>query len=602
MSGGMCGGMCGWTGKILRLDLSTGEAETLRPPPEVYAAVLGGRGLGGHFLRDFATCAADDPDLPLAIATGPLTGSIAPGSGRCHLASRSPLTGAVGDASLGGRLGTELKRAGWDAVVITGRAEKPCGVEIDDHTVRLVDASGLAGLETIETFARLRGRRKHGSLLVSGPAADSGCLLATLLADGRHAAGRCGLGRVAGLKNLKYLAVRGSGRTRIADPAGLKAAREDILRLAAASPALMGRHGLASFGTGCLYDLVDARRMMPTDNFRATRFAAAGGMNAHAFAARFQPRRHGCLGCHVACLRSAKDGRGLPEFEAMSHFSALIGNADLELALRASDLCDRLGLDPVSAAATLACHREISGEDLHGERLLELLDGMGTGQGQGAELAQGSARLAARLGRPELSMSVKGLELPAYDPRGAYGMALGYAVSTRGGCHQRAGAASHEILRKPVATDRFSFSGKARIIKLGEDTVAAADSLTVCGRLLLAASLEEYARAYSAVTGLSATAQDLLAAGERIDYRERLMNAQNGFTAADDDLPPRFFAEPGTGAPDLPVPPIPRADFLACRAAYYRIRGLTPGGLPTREKAEALGLEWPQPGAAGGGA
>jgi len=602
MSGGMCGGMCGWTGKILRLDLSTGAAETLRPSPEVYAAVLGGRGLGGHFLRDFATCAADDPDLPLVIAAGPLTASIAPGSGRCHLTSRSPLTGAVGDASLGGRLGTELKRAGWDAVVITGRAEKPCGVEIDDHTVRLVDASALAGLETTEVDARLRGRRKRGSLLVSGPAADSGCLLATLLADGRHAAGRCGLGRVAGLKNLKYLAVRGTGRTRIADPAGLKAARQDILRLAAASPALMGRHGLASFGTGCLYDLVDARRMMPTDNFRATRFAAAGGMNAHAFAARFQPRRHGCLGCHVACLRSARDGRGLPEFEAMSHFTALIGNADLELALRASDLCDRLGLDPVSAAATLACHREISGEDLHGERLLALLGGMGTGQGQGAELAQGSARLAARLGRPELSMSVKGLELPAYDPRGAYGMALGYAVSTRGGCHQRAGAASHEILRKPVATDRFSFSGKARIIKTAEDMIAAADSLSVCGHLLLAASLEEYARAYSAVTGLSATAQDLLAAGERIDYRERLMNAQNGFTAADDDLPPRFFAEPGTGAPDLPVPPIPRADFLACRAAYYRIRGLTPDGLPTREKAAALGLEWPQPGAAGGGA
>ncbi len=597
MSGGMCGGMCGqmygWTGKILRLDLSTGEAETLRLPPEVYAAVLGGRGLGGLFLRDFASHAADDPDLPLVIATGPLTASLAPGPGRGHLPSRAPLTGAVGDASLGGRLGTELKRAGWDAVVLIGRAERLCGVEINDQAVRMVDAAALAGLETTEIDARLRARRKHGSLLVSGPAADSGCLFASLLADGRHMAGRCGLGRVAGLKNLKYLAVRGTGRTKIADPAGLTAARPDILRLAAASPALMGRHGLASFGTGCLYDLVDARRMMPTDNFRATRFAAAGGMNAHAFAARYQPRRHGCLGCHVACLRSARDGRGLPEFEAMSHFTALIGNTDLELAMRASDLCGRLGLDPVSAAATLACHSEITGEVMDGARALELLTGMGTGQGPGAELAQGSLRLARRQGRPELSMSVKGLELPAYDPRGAYGMALGCAVSTRGGCHQRAGALGHEILRKPVATDRFSFSGKARIIKLGEDTIAAADALTVCGHLLLAATLEEYARAYSAATGLAATAQDLLAAGERIDYRERIMNARNGFTAADDDLPLRFFAEPGTDAPDLPVPPIPRADFLACRAAYYRIRGLTPGGLPTREKATALGLEWP---------
>lgn len=589
----MSGAMCGWTGRILRLDLSTGEAETLRLAPEVCAAELGGRGLAGHFLREHATRAADDPALPLVVAAGPLSASITPGAGRCHIATRSPLTGAVADASLGGRLGAELKRAGWDAVVITGRAEKPCGLEIDDQAARLVDASALADLETTEAYARLRGRRKCGSLLLSGPAADTGCLFASLLADGRHAAGRCGLGRAAGLKNLKYLAVSGTGRTSIADPAGLKAARADILRLAAASPALMGPHGLAGFGTGCLYDLTDARRMMPTDNFRATRFAAAGELNAHAFAARYQPRRHTCPGCHVACLRSAQDGRGLPEFEAMSHFTALIGNADMELALRASDLCGRLGLDPVSAAATLACHSEITGENMHGERVLALLRGMGTGRGPGAELAQGSARLAARQGRPELSMSVKGLELPAFDPRGAYGMALGCAVSTRGGCHQRAGALGHEILRKPVATDRFSFSGKARMVKIGEDTVAAAEALTVCGHLLLAASLEEYARAYSAVTGLSATAQDLLAAGERIDYRERVMNAQNGFTAAHDDLPARFFTEPGTGAPDLPVPPIPREDFLACRAAYYRIRGLTPGGLPTRKKAEALGLQWP---------
>jgi aldehyde:ferredoxin oxidoreductase len=439
--------MHGWTGKILRLDLSTGEREELRLPPETYAALLGGKGLGGHFLRPHATRACSDPDLPLVIAAGPLTATIAPSSGRCHLTTRSPLTGLVGDGSAGGRLGTELKRAGWDGVVLIGRSRTPCGVEIDDGEVRLTDAAGLAGLDADEVFQRLRRQRTGGSLAATGPAADSGCLFASLIVDGRHAAGRCGIGAVAGLKNLKYLAVRGSGRTRVADPAMLKAAREDILRLTAASPALLGQHGFSCFGTGSIFDLMASRRMMPTDNFSRTRFPAAGRLGAHAYRERYQPRRHGCQGCHVLCKKIAADGRTMPEFETMNHFTALIGNTDLELVLRANDLCNRLGLDTISAGATLACRREITGQDMGPERVLELLRGMGTGQGEGAELASGSARYAAAQGRPDLSMSVKGLELPAYDPRGAYGMALGYATATRGGCHLRAYPISHEIGR-----------------------------------------------------------------------------------------------------------------------------------------------------------
>ncbi|MBA4358847.1 MAG: aldehyde ferredoxin oxidoreductase, partial [Desulfovibrio sp.] len=377
------------------------------------------------------------PDLPLIIAVGPLTATIAPTSGRCHLTSRSPLTGAVADSSAGGRLGTELKRAGWDAVVVVGRAERPTGIEIDDASVRLTDASALAGLDTGQVFARLRERRPKGSIAATGPAAESGCLFASLIVDTHHAAGRCGLGRVAGAKNLKYLAVRGSGRTTIADLPTLKAAREDILRLTAASPVLLGQHGFSCFGTGSIFDLMDARRMMPTDNFKSTRFPGAEHLNAHAYKTRYQPRRHGCQGCHILCKKIAADGRSMPEFETMSHFTALIGNTDLELVMQAGDLCNRLGLDTISAGSTLACFREITGEALTGERVLALLTGMGTGAGPeaelGAELAQGSARYAASQGRPELSMSVKGLELPAYDPRGAYGMALAYATSTRGG-------------------------------------------------------------------------------------------------------------------------------------------------------------------------
>jgi len=587
----------GWTGRILRVDLSTGAHESQRLPADIRTAFLGGRGLGGYFLRDGATLCCDHPDLPLTIASGPLTGTDAPASGSCHITTRSPLTGAVGDASAGGRLGTELKRAGFDALVITGRADKPCGIEISDGEVRLTDASALCGLPTPDVFTRLRQRLPHGSLAATGPAAENGCLFATVLVDLYHQAGRCGVGNVFGLKNLKYLAVRGTGEVAVADPAGLARAREDILRLASASPALMGQHGFTNFGTGSLYDLMDARRMMPTDNFARTHFEPAGELNAHAYATRYHPLRRGCESCLVACKRLSGDGRPLPEYDAMSHFTALIGNGMIELAMRANDFCACLGLDPVSAASALACHREITGEALDPERVLALLLGMGTGTGPAAEtgrmLAQGAARYAAAQGRPELAMSVKGLELPAYDPRGAYGLALAYAVATHGGSNLRANPLSHEVLRKPVATDRFSFSGKARSIKLAEDAAAAADSLTVCAHLLLAAGMEEYARAFAAVTGLAATGGDLLACGARIDCQERLMNAQNGFSAKDDDLPARFFAEDGSGSPDIPVPPVPRQDFLDARSAYYRIRGLTPDGLPTPEMAQRFGLPWP---------
>lgn len=589
------GSTYGWTGRILRIDLTTGAREVLRLPERTYHMFLGGKGLGGWFLRqsvlEQGPLACDDPALPLTIATGPLTATIAPTSGRAHLVSRSPLTGAVADSSVGGRLGTELKRAGWDALVLVGKSPKPCGIEIDDGEVRLTDATELTGRDTAEVFALLRQRRKGGSLMCTGPAAENGCLYASLMVDERHAAGRCGLGRVAALKNFKYLAVRGTERVKVADLPALKEAREDILRLTAASPALMGQHGFSCFGTGSIFDLMDSRRMMPTENFSRTHFPGAGGLNAHAYKARYQPRRHGCTGCHVLCKKIAADGRSMPEFETMSHFTALIGNTDMELVMAAGDLCNRLGMDAITAGVTLACHSEMTGERLAGARVLELLEAIGAGEGLGAALGQGSARYAASLGRPELSMSVKGLELPAYDPRGAYGMALGYATSTRGGCHLRAYPISHEILRKPVATDRFSFSGKARIIKIAEDVNAAVDSLTACKFLFFAASLEEYARALAAVTGQPATAQSLLAVGERVDYQERMLNAGYGFAAANDDLPARFFAEEGSGNATLPVPPVPRQDFLAARASYYRIRGLDENGLPTRQTAERLGLD-----------
>lgn len=584
----------GWTGRLLFVDLQRGRCETRRLDTELLRARLGGRGLGSHFLRPACTLAWDDPDMPVSICAGPLVGTISPTSGRVHLTSRSPLTGAVGDSSVGGRLGTQLKRAGWDAVLITGKSNVPCGLEINNSEARLVPAPELSGLRTSEVFAALPHFK---SVACIGPAAEHGSPLACIAVDRHHAAGRTGLGLSLAAKNLKYLAINGSGKISLADKQALIKARESIVRLTMASPALMGQQGIGCFGTASLYDLMDARRMMPTDNFQRTHFDRAPELNAFAYRQRYQPENHGCTGCHVLC-KKVSNGTALPEFEVMSHFTALIGSADLDLVVRANTLCNDLGLDAISAGSTLACLREIRGRNFETDEVEQLLQRMGQAPDLASSnvediLPMGAAAVAAAAGRPELAMTAKSLELAAYDPRGAYGMALAFAVSTRGGCHLRAYPVSHEILRKPVATDRFSFSGKARMIKIAEDQNAVVDSLTACKFLFFAASLEEYARAYAAATGVTgpeATAQSLMHVGERIVYEERIMNALNGFSAADDDLPERFFSEPGTSGDGIDVPPLDRTTFLEARARYYRIRGLDENGLPTQEKAEALGL------------
>ncbi len=528
----------GW-GRILRIDLSSGEHRFEDIDPDVSSFWIGGKGLAGYYLFPEMTRAWNDPAMPLIFMAGPLTGTLTPASGRICVASKSPLTGSVGDCSVGGGFGLQMKNAGIDGIVITGRSRRLCGIEISDESVSIEDADGLEGAGTDELYSGLKNK---GSVACIGPAAEHGVRFASIMVDGAFAAGRGGLGLVSATKNLKYITVRGTGHVRVHDPKKLRRAGGDIRRLVAATPALTGEHGLQNCGTAACYDLISSRRMMPTANFRKTFFPPAQSMNSHAFSNAYKPKRYGCKACHVLCKRIGEDGTHLPEFETMSHFSALIENEDLQAVAAANTICNRMGMDTITAGATLACFSEISGEKLTPMRITELLSEIAFGRGEGKELGQGSYLFAESRGCPELSMSVKRMELPGYDPRGAYGMALGYVTSTRGACHLRAYPISHEILRKPVATDRFSFAGKARIVKIAEDMNAVIDSLTACKFFFFGASLEEYASAFSAVTGTGTSAQDLLAAGERIYFRERMMNANCGFTSKDDDLPLRFFS------------------------------------------------------------
>ena len=264
----------------------------------------------------------------------------------------------------------------------------------------------------------------------------------------------------------------------------------------------------------------------------------------------------------------------MPEFETASHFGALNECSDLGTIVEANRICNDYGLDTISAASTIACHAEIEGLRLSPQSLLSLLEDIADRRTpQGEALGEGSYRYALLKGCAQLSMSVKGLELPAYDPRGAYGMALAYATSNRGGCHLRAYPISHEILRKPVATDRFTFEGKARIVKIAEDLNAVVDSLTACKFAFFGAGLEEFAKALTAVTGDVHDIQSLLRIGERIWNLERRVNEGNGIGKDQDDLPARFFDEPGSSSVMTRVPPIDRKAFLSARQNYYQIRG-----------------------------
>ncbi len=585
--------MYGWTGKILHLDLTRKKCHIESNNIDKYHKYMGGKGFGGCYLRQYATLPWYHSDMTICIFTGPLVGTLSPTSGRAHIISKSPLTGLVGDSSVGGKLATQLKRSGWDGIVIKGRSETPVGIEIIDDKISFTQAKNLWGLTTNIVHQKIGP--KKASLLSIGPAAENGVRFASITVDRHFAAGRSGLGLSLAEKNIKYIKVLGSGRCKVASIKKLKKAREDIIRLTAASPALMGQFGFTSLGTGAVYDLMDNRRMMPTDNFIHTHFKHASTLNAAAYAKDYSPKKHGCLGCHILCKKiGKKNGRKitLPEFETMSHFTALIGCMDTNLVVQANERCNHFGMDTISAASTLACRREITGSDYTPDNVLSLLDDIALGRKEGKELGLGAASYARKKGAPHAAMAVKGMELPAYDPRGAYGMALGYALSTRGGCHLRAYPISHEIFRKPVATDRFDFSGKARIIKIAEDLNAVVDSLTACKFSFFAASLEEYASVYEACTGIETSAQDLMLKGERFYYNERIINALNGVDTKNDDLPYRFFKQPGSSGNHIHIPKINRKNFLSAKKKYYRIRGLTSDGMPKQDKAQALGLIW----------
>lgn len=554
---------CGWAGRIGRVDLAGGHCRIEPLSAELRSSWLGGRGLGVALLKGYAGLDPFADQLPLIVATGPLCGTDTPMSSRCVLTGRSPLTGTIFSSSSGGPFARQLRQAGLDALVITGSSATPVRLQVTPDRIDLLAAEDVWGLPTDAVFARLAGA---GAVAAIGPAGENGVAYASLETLKGESFGCGGLGAVLGHRRLKAITITGEvGSIPVADQAALVTARQDMQRLLLASPFLYGPFGIHQHGTLALVDLLARRGMLPANNF--TQPLSVQGLNASALRRAYPGSSYGCHDCPVACKRLAEGGLPLPDHDDLLALAGCCQLPHLDGLVAAGRLCAQLGLDPISAAGSLAAWSEITATPIACGQLPALLNRVARREAEGELLALGAERLACTLGQPEAAVTVKGLELPPYDPRAACGLALAYAVAPHGGTHLDAWPLASEVLRKPVPTDAACFDGKARIIALAEAANAAMDSLALCRFASCAVELEECAALLTAVTGGQYSAGDLLTIGERIVAAERSFNRTNGFMAADDRLPERFFHQVN-GA----VMPLDRDRFDQELQRYQRIR------------------------------
>lgn len=593
--------MFGWTGRALTVSLRTGQIEAWAPGDELLGSYLGGRGLGVRLVADRLPAGVDPlgPANVLVFATGPLTSTAAPTAGRFSVAAKSPLTNTIFDANSGGFFGPAFKGCNLDALVLEDAAAEPVYLYLAPERAELRPAGDLWGLDVHRTTDLLRERHgKQIKVACIGPAGERLVRFAAVMNDYHRAAARGGLGAVMGAKRLKAIVADGKARADLSDKPAYTFVLREMQRLLAQNP--VTSKGLPEYGTAGLLNIINYFGLLATKNFQQGTFAGAEAVSGEALSDRLLVKKKPCFACPIACGRETKvgerEGEG-PEFETIYAFGPMCMVDDLEQITLAGYACNELGLDTISTGVTIACALELRERGLldwdlrwgQGERLPELVRRIAYREGLGDELAEGALRLATRYGAPDVAMVAKGLELPAYDPRGAQGMGLAYATSNRGGCHMRAYMIGLEVLGLPKRIDRFSPYGKAALCAVQQNLNAAMDSLVVCRFIEAANNETHYARLLSAATGQPFRPEDLMRCGERIWNLERLFNLREGFTRADDTLPRRLLDEPlaeGHSAGHV-------VELDAMLDEYYRVRAWTPDGIPRPDKLTQLGLsEW----------
>ena len=615
-----------WANNVLRINLTDGSSSNEPLNMDWARQYLGQRGLASKYLAEEIdpACDALAPDNKLIMTTGPLTGTMASTGGRYSVVTKSPLTGAIACSNSGGFIGAELKSAGYDMIIFEGKSPRPVYLYIENDKVELLPADEIWGKSVWAADEWLHKKYQDPLLRIAavGRSAEQGCLYSAIVNDLHRAAGRSGVGTVMASKNLKAVAVRGSkGVGNLRDPAAFMQAVNAGKKVLAEN-AVTGQ-GLPTYGTNVLMNVINEVGAMPTRNMREVQFSGAGKISGEAM---HEPRESdgkpnlvtnaGCFGCTIACGRISTIDRGhftvenKPqywgasgglEYEAAWALGSDTGVDDIDALTYVNFLCNEDGFDPISFGSTVAAAMEmyemgaITKEHTGGvemkfgsaEALSWAAEATCKGEGFGQDLGLGSKRLCEKYGHPDLSMTVKGQEFPAYDPRGIQGMGLTYATSNRGACHLRSYTVSSEVMGVPVKTDPLVTEGKPELVKAFQDATAIVDSSGLCIFTTFAWTLEDIAPQVAAACEGDWTPESMLEAGERIWNLEREFNLAAGLTAADDTLPKRMLTEPAqTGPAKGKV-----NNLHEMLPKYYEIRGWDKQGVPTADTRQRLGLD-----------
>ena len=605
----------GWQRKVLRVNLTemTSEIEPLNM--EWAQQYLGERGLGTKYLYENMDPAVDSlaPENVLIFATGPLTGTMASTSGRYAVITKGALTNAVACSNSGGKFGAELKFAGYDLLLLEGRAPHPVYLHIFDDRIDIVDANEIWGQSVWETEDWIKSRHQDPLIKVAsiGVAGENGVRFACVVNDLHRAAGRSGVGAVMGSKNLKAIAVRGTVGVQVDNPGRfMEIVKEAKVKLAESTD--VGE--LTEYGTNAMIDAMQEFGGLPTRNFQEVQFEGVDKINPKAMV---EVRENGhknlltnkaCFGCTIACGRIShidKDhftiknrpeywhASGGLEYETAFAFGPDCGVDDIDALTFAGFVMNEQGMDPISFGGTLAAAMElyemgvITDEDTDGvplnfgnpEALTVMAEKTGKYEGFGKILGLGSQRLCEKFGHPELSMTVKGQEFAGYDSRALQGMGLGYATSSRGACHMK-----HDVFG-PDMEDQTG-EGKALPCKKSQDKISIIDSTGLCWFTLSGWKITDFQQQIDAACEGDWTVERLYETGERIWNLERQFNIAAGLTSEDDSLPPRLLNEPAkSGMAKGKV-----SDLDKMLPEYYELRGWTADGVPTKETLERLGL------------
>ena len=593
--------------KLARINLSTGEIKVEKLDLELAHKFIGGRGLGTKILYDegVATVEPLSPENKLVYITGPMTGAAAPSTGRYMVVTKSPLTGMIACSNSGGIWGAKLKHAGWDAIIVEGQAPEWTYISIEDDKIQLLDAREYLGMMSEEMDTKLK--EKHGptaSVLNIGPAGEKQVLLAAIMNDKDRAAGRSGVGAVMGSKKLKAIVVKSSRikLDNIADEEALKEATKTAMDVLMANPVTSS--GLKQLGTAILVNIINNVGSLPTKNWQESYYEQAEDIFGETLAEKYLVRPGACYRCPIACGRIINvNGHvtGGPEYEPLWAYGANCGNNDLNVIDECNMLCNEYGLDAISTPCTIAAAMElyqrgaIKEEDCAGvplewgstKALVEWTKRMGNPETELDWLmSSGSARLCEHYGMPELSMSVKKQEMPAYDARGIQGIGITYATSNRGGCHVRGYMISPEVLGLPQQLDRTVTDDKAAWAKTFQDLTAVIDSMGHCLFTSFAMGAPEYTDLLNAATGTSWTVEQVLEIGDRIYNIERMFNKAAGMKPEDDRLPKRLLNEPIVNGPSKGMV----SQLPLTLPQYYEARGWV-NAFPTDETLKKLGLD-----------